>query len=264
MQLTLGEVATATGAIAQNIDLSLYAAGWSIDSRTAAAGELFFAIEGDVHDGHRFVQEVIGRGAIGAVVRRDYESNVLPLLRVPDTLGALQESAAFARRKWNGRVVGVTGSAGKTGTKDIIAELLGTKYRVGKTVGNFNNHIGLPLSVLRIPCQSEIGVFELGMNHAGEIRALARIAQPHIGVVTNVGYAHVEFFESIDGIAAAKRELIEALPENGTAILNADDHRVVRFRDSHTGRSITYGFSEGADVRATEVHQTRDGAQFTV
>jgi UDP-N-acetylmuramoyl-tripeptide--D-alanyl-D-alanine ligase len=185
-----------------------------------------------------------------------------PELVVPDTERALQDLGGWARQKWGGRVIGVTGSAGKTTTKDAIAHLLETELPTGKTSGNFNNHVGVPLSLLRLPDGCRAGVIEMGMNHAGEIRRLAEIAKPEIGVVTNVGYAHVEFFDSIEGIAAAKRELIEGLPPDGIAVLNADDSRVSRFREVHPGRSITFGFSEGADVRAVNVEFGSAGSRF--
>ncbi len=202
---------------------------------------------------------------MAAVVSEPIEIAAGPLLKVRDTVQALQQLAQRARQLWGRPVVAVTGSAGKTSTKDIIASLLSVRLRVGKTAGNFNNHIGLPLSLLRIPSDAEVGVIEIGMNHAGEIRQLSAIAEPQIGVVTNVGYAHLEAFDSIDGIAAAKRELIEALPSTGVAVLNADDPRVLAFRDSHPGETVTFGFSEHADVRAQEVSNAIPEAQhFTV
>ncbi len=186
------------------------------------------------------------------------------VLEVTDTVAALQRLAQSTRRKWGNPVVAVTGSAGKTSTKEIIASLLSVRFAVGKTVGNFNNHIGLPLTLLRIPETAEVAVIEMGMNHAGEIRDLAAIAMPQIGVVTNVGYAHIEAFDSVEGIAAAKRELIEALPTDGVAVLNADDQRVIGFRAFHSGKTSTYGIGNSADFRAQDLAGGPDGAAFTV
>jgi UDP-N-acetylmuramoyl-tripeptide--D-alanyl-D-alanine ligase len=223
------------------------------------------------------VEAALAAGAVGAVVEGAEKRGQTPfpttgkgvsplfsadLLTVPDTLAALQSLAGWARTRWGRTVIGVTGSAGKTTTKDAIAHVLGSQIEVGKTVGNFNNHVGVPLSILRLPDDSRAGVLEIGMNHAGEIRDLAAIARPEIGVVTNVGHAHVEFFDSIEGVALAKRELIEALPADGVAVLNADDARVARFRDVHPGRTVTYGFSELADMRAEEVQSGCDGTRF--
>jgi UDP-N-acetylmuramoyl-tripeptide--D-alanyl-D-alanine ligase len=185
-----------------------------------------------------------------------------PELVVGDTERALQDLAAWARQRWGGRVIGVTGSAGKTTTKDAIAHLLETELAVGKTNGNFNNHVGVPLSLLRLPDACRVGVIEMGMNHAGEIRRLAEIAKPDIAVVTNVGYAHVEFFDSIEGIAAAKRELIEGLAPDGVAVLNADDPRVAAFGAVHPGRSVTFGLSERSDVRGEDVQFGAAGSRF--
>jgi len=237
-------------------------AGWSVDTRTQNVGDVYFALRGPNHDGHDYIAMAREKGASAVVVERSTGSG--GELVVGDTLRALQGLGAWTRRTWGGTVVGVTGSAGKTTTKDAIAHVLETELPVGKTVGNFNNHVGVPLSILRLPDACKVGVLEIGMNHAGEIRELAAIAQPDMGVVTNVGYAHVEFFESIEGVAAAKRELIEGLPSGGVAVLNADDARVLRFRDSHPGRSVTFGFSKDADVRAEAVEFRTGSTRFRV
>ena len=241
--------------------------GWSVDSRTVEPGDLFFALRGPNHDGNAYVTDALRKGAAAAVIdEQDYlrTNDMRPLLIVPNSLVALQQIAAWARNHWGGEVVAVTGSAGKTSTKDVIAEMLSVKMPAGKTIGNFNNHVGVPLSILRLPAAARVAVLEIGMNHAGEIRDLSAIARPRIGVVTNVGHAHMEAFDSIEGVAAAKRELIEALPIDGVAVLNADDPLVIRFREVHRGRTITYGLSEGADVRAEQVQYTADGARFQV
>lgn len=239
------------------------ASGWSIDSRTVNPGDVFFAIKGEIHDGHAFVATAFERGALAAVVSEPVNAPY-PVFRVPDTLVSLQQLGLWARRRWAKPIVAVTGSAGKTTTKDIIAQLLGTRLEVGKTAGNLNNHLGLPLSLLRLPESAQVGVLELGMNHTGEIRFLASLAEPQIAVVTNVGYAHIESFSSIDGIALAKRELVEALPASGTAVLNADDARVTAFRDVHPGRAITYGVSHNAEIRAEDVTLGTEGVEFSV
>ncbi len=267
MDFSLAQVQEATGAQTLNANGALRVAGWSIDSRTLNEGDLFFAIKGEHFDGHAFVGAAFERGAAAAMVSERADHFRLlprPLLYVPDTLHALQALAGWAREQWGRPVVAVTGSAGKTSTKDIIAACLAVRFRTGKTVGNLNNHLGLPLTLLRLSDDAEVAVLELGMNHAGEIRGLAEIAQPQVGVVTNIGYAHVEFFDSIEGVAAAKRELIEALPRTGVAVLNADDERVQSFREIHPGRSITYGMCPRADIRAENLDLHAGGAGFTV
>ncbi|MEX2263473.1 MAG: UDP-N-acetylmuramoyl-tripeptide--D-alanyl-D-alanine ligase [Bryobacteraceae bacterium] len=234
--------------------------GWSVDTRTLAPGDLYFALRGPNHDGHDYLSAAMERGAAGVVVETGRAGGISPALEVDNPLRALQRLAAEARREWGGTVIGVTGSAGKTTTKDAIAHLLAA----GKTEGNLNNHVGVPLSILRLPEACRAAVLEMGMNHAGEIRALCEIAAPDIGVVTNAGYAHVENFDSIEDVARAKRELIQALPRGGTAVLNADDPRVAKFGDAHAGRSITFGFSPGADVRATEMVPGGEWVRFCV
>jgi UDP-N-acetylmuramoyl-tripeptide--D-alanyl-D-alanine ligase len=236
------------------------AGGWSVDTRTQNPGDVFFALRGPNFDGHDFVPAAVTGGAGAVVVEQAMGAS--GELVVGDSLVALQHLAGWARGQWGGKVIGVTGSAGKTTTKDAIAHLLAVDFPVGKTVGNLNNHVGVPLSILRLPDDSRVGVLEMGMNHAGEIRALAEIARPEIGVVTNVGYAHAESFDSVEGVAAAKRELIEGLPGDGVAVLNADDPRVRRFRETHPGRSVTFGFSECAEVRAEGVDQQGGVTRF--
>jgi UDP-N-acetylmuramoyl-tripeptide--D-alanyl-D-alanine ligase len=202
---------------------------------------------------------------VAVVVDREVDGSAAPpgrILRVADSLQALQQLAARARQSWAGRVVAVTGSAGKTTTKDLIAEMLSEKYITSKSQGNLNNHVGAPLSLLRIEDAAEIAVIEMGMNHAGEIRELAALATPETGVVTNVGPAHMESFDSLDAVAAAKRELIDALPADGTAVLNADDPRVLQF--PHPGRTVRFGVSPDADVRGEDVEVSPSGVRFRV
>ncbi len=236
--------------------------GWSIDSRTVAPGDCFFALRGPTHDGHDFVAGVFERGAALAIVERPCDVRGLQL-QVPDAAIALQSLGGGARRLWNGTVVGVTGSAGKTTTKDTIAALLATAIPTGRNLGNLNNHLGLPLSILRLDDKCRVAVLEMGMNHEGEIRDLASIAAPQIGVVTNVGWAHAENFEDgIAGIARAKSELIGALPPQGIAVLNADDEYVRGMAKLHPRRSILFGFASDAEVRAENVHLGPEGARF--
>jgi UDP-N-acetylmuramoyl-tripeptide--D-alanyl-D-alanine ligase len=258
MTLEIQKVAAAIGA--SGVPPEGSASGWSVDTRTQNSGDAYFALRGPNHDGHDFLQAARERGASALVVERS--GGLERELLVSDTLCALQSLGAWARVQWGGTIVGVTGSAGKTTTKDAIAHVLAPEMRTGKTVGNFNNHVGVPLSILRLPDDCTVAVLEMGMNHAGEIQRLAEIARPQIGVVTNVGYAHVEFFSGIEGVAAAKRELIEGLPRDGVAVLNADDPHVREFGAVHPGKSITFGFSEGADVRAEAAEFGADGVSF--
>jgi UDP-N-acetylmuramoyl-tripeptide--D-alanyl-D-alanine ligase len=245
VEAVLGEHALTLPADAQAGDVAI--TGWSTDTRTIVPGDLFFALSGPNFDGSAFVDEAFARGAVAAV--KD------------DALCALQKLAAWARDSWDGDIVAITGSAGKTSTKEVIADLLSTRLPVGRTTGNFNNHIGVPLSLLRLPDEARVGVIEIGMNHAGEIRDLAKIARPRVAVVTNIGYAHVENFEDgLEGVTRAKRELVESLPADGIAVLNADDARVEQF--THAGETITFGIDHAADVRAEDVVFTETGARF--
>src|SRR5579871_3807799 len=236
------------------------AQAYSIDSRTVRPGELFFAVKGERLDGHDFVAPAMEKGAIAAIVRKDQLDRFADksrLLFVEDTLVALQTLATAVRKVWGKPLIGVTGSAGKMTTKEAIAHVLGSKRRVLKSEGNFNNHFGLPLMLLKLEPEHDLAVIEMGMSHAGEIRALAKIAQPEIGVVTNVAPVHLEFFDSLAGIARAKYELIESLPSSGTAVLNADDEYVSQFGREFKGKVVMYGIGAIAgahiEVRAENV-----------
>lgn len=267
MKLTLAKIAEFTGASGEFAAQEI-ATGYSIDSRTTSLGQLFFAVKGDRLDGHDFVDQALEKGAIGAVVRRDQLARYVDknrLLTVNDTLLALQCLAAVVRKQWGKPLIGVTGSAGKTTTKEGIAHVLSTKFRVLKSEGNFNNHFGLPLMLLKLEPEHDVAVIEMGMSHAGEIRALAKIAQPEIGVVTNVAPVHLEFFDSIAGIARAKYELVESLPPSGVAVLNADDEYVSQFGRDFKGKVVTYGTSPSSHVRAENiVPRGVEGVDFDV
>jgi UDP-N-acetylmuramoyl-tripeptide--D-alanyl-D-alanine ligase len=271
MNLTLAEAAIGAGAVleapasAANAG-ALVACGYSIDSRTVSSGELFFAVRGERLDGHDFVLAAIQRGAVAAVVSRARVATLpdaalaVPLLIAEDPLIALQALAAHVRRQWGRRVVAVTGSAGKTTTKEAIAAALGAKFSVHKSQGNLNNGFGLPLQLLRIEPQHEVAVIEMGMNHAGEIASLARIASPDWGVVTNVGTAHIEnFADGQAGIARAKLELVDALPATGVAFLNCDDPYVSQFGRDFPGRVVYFGAGPCADPQLLEAAEDLAG-----
>ena len=255
MKLPLSKIEEFLGATGE-CELKEVAQGYSIDSRTIRSGELFFAVKGERFDGHDFVHQALERGAVSAVVRKDQLARFpvkTCLLAVDETLTALQTLATAVRRVWGKPVVGVTGSAGKTTTKAAIAHVLATRYPVLKSEGNFNNHFGLPLMLLKLQPEQQMAVIEMGMSHAGEIAALAKIAQPEIGVVTVVAPVHLEYFDSLAGIARAKYELIESLPPGGTAVLNADDEYVSQFGRDFPGKVVLYGTRKAADVRAENI-----------
>ena len=267
MKLSLSKIAEFVST-AGEFSLDEVAQGYSIDSRTVGAGQLFFAVKGERLDGHDFVEAALERGALAAVVRKDqlgrYPARAR-LLAVEDTLVALQTLAMAVRKLWGKPLVGVTGSMGKTTTKEAIAHVLSTRFRVLKSEGNFNNHFGLPLMMLKLEPEHDVAVIEMGMSHAGEIRALAKIAQPEVGVVTNVAPVHLEFFDSVAGIARAKYELVESLSGNGTAVLNADDEYVSQFGRDFKGKVVMYGTRATADVRAENVRSLgAEGTEFDV
>jgi len=271
VNLTLAEAAIGAGAVLETPSSvanagALVVTGYSIDSRTVSPGELFFAVRGERFDGHDFVAPAFERGAVAAVVSRARAASLpdaalaRPLLIAEDPLLALQSLAAQVRRQWGRRVVAITGSAGKTTTKEAVAAALGAKFNVLKSRGNLNNGFGLPLQLLRLTAEHEVAVVELGMNHSGEIAALARIATPDWGVITNVGTAHIENFkEGQAGIARAKFELIAALPTNGVAFLNCDDAYAAQFgRDFH-GRVVYFGSGPCADPQILSVDEDLGG-----
>src|SRR5882762_4253391 len=246
MRWTVEEVARALGSKPPGgLDPLARLAGVSIDSRTVSHGELFVAIHGPRHNGHSFIVAALDAGALAGVVAQDRMAGFAEpvrskLLAVGDTLAALQRLAQAVRTRWGRRLAGVTGSAGKTTTKEILAALLASRFSVLKSEGNLNNEYGLPLQLLRLDDSDEAAVVELGMSHAGELRRLAEIARPDVGVVTRV--------------APVKRELIEGLSgSDSVAILNADDPRVARFAEAAPGRVMTFGFSSSAEFRAERI-----------
>jgi UDP-N-acetylmuramoyl-tripeptide--D-alanyl-D-alanine ligase len=274
MKLGLGQIAEWIDADG-SFDPLAEAIGYSIDSRSISDGDLFFAIRGKQFDGHDYVEDALINGAVAAVVVADWmkpasvsEKKVLRL-RCCDReciIQAMQQLARQVRRRWGRQIIGVTGSAGKTTTKEFIAMVLGARYNVLSSEGNRNNYIGMPLQLLRLEPEHEVAVLELGMNHTGEIRALATIAAPNWGVVTNVSEAHIEHFTAgLEGIARAKYELVEALPTEGIAVLNADDPRVCKFRNGMAHRAILYGTKRSANVRAIEIKDLGiAGTEFVV
>ncbi len=262
--LTATEIAAATGGrLVRPSGRSIR--GAAVDSRIVAPGNLFVALPGETTDGHRFLGDAIAAGAAALLVREaEWSSGPgtdltmadmsdVAIVAVPDTLMGLHGVARAWRDRFSPLVVGVTGSIAKTSTKEAIATVLAERYATLKSEGNANNEVGLPLTVLRMGPEHEAAVLEMGMYVGGEIAQLAAIAQPRIGVVTAVREVHLSRIGSIDDVARAKAELVEALPPDGTAVLNADDARVVGMRARTEARTITYGFSPQADVRAEEV-----------
>src|ERR1700761_7958179 len=225
---TLEEVARYSGGRVLKGDPGLSVDRLHTDTRPLHEGDCFVALRGDRFDGHTFVSQVRNRGAVAALVS-ERPTNIadlpddLALVEVPDTLEGLQRFAAEYRRSLTARVVGITGSSGKTSTKELVAAVLRVRFKTKATEGNLNNHIGVPLTLIRLDEDDQYGVVEMGMNHPGEIAPLAHMAAPEIGVISSIGPAHIEFFEDQAGIAAEKAELIAALPEDGLAVLNSDD-----------------------------------------
>jgi UDP-N-acetylmuramoyl-tripeptide--D-alanyl-D-alanine ligase len=227
-----------------------------IDSREVKTDSVFFAIKGERLDGHTFLDQALKTGQ-GAIVS-EVPANVPPdkgIVRVGDTTVALQMLARAIRRKFDFTLIGITGSAGKTTTKEMIATLVATERRTFKSWGNFNNLIGCPLCIDNTPDDAEVVVSEMGMNHKGEIAQLAGWTRPNVGVYTNIGPVHIEFFGTVEKIAEAKKELLENVPDDGTVIVNNDNEHVVRISKDFKGRKLTYGIDHDAQYRATDLRE---------
>jgi len=271
MKLTLGDIATLLGSQCGSSERMVN--GYSLDSRSIGPGQLFFAMRGPRFDGHRFLAQAFERKAAGAVVENAFFDQAPPelkpaLIPVESPLESLQHLARAVRRKWGRPLIAVTGSTGKSTTKEMIAALLGRRFAVHRSAGNLNNHYGLPLTLLGLDPEHEIAVMELAMSAAGEIAHLTLIAEPETGVVTNVAPVHLEFFDSVDSIAKAKRELVENLSSRGgppTAVLNYDDVRVRKFAEGFEGQVVTFGMGSGADFQALWVKPGEGiGSEFRV
>ena len=252
LELTLGWVAEAMEA-GRPRDADAVVGDVVTDSRVLREGDLFIALRGPRYDGHAFVDEVLGRGAVGVVVEAGRGGAAGRAIEVDDTLVALQRLAHAIRTAAGTKVVAITGSAGKTTTKEAIAELLASRFQVVRNEGNLNNHIGLPLSLMQLRAGPDVAVMELGMNHAGEISRLVEIASPDVRVWTNVGDAHLGFFASADAIADAKAEILQDAGPDTLLVCNADDARVMARVGAFPGRTLTFGRTEGAAVRARSV-----------
>ncbi|HZV59131.1 MAG TPA: UDP-N-acetylmuramoyl-tripeptide--D-alanyl-D-alanine ligase, partial [Candidatus Eremiobacteraceae bacterium] len=272
MRWTIKQVAEAVGSAAwPEADAMARLAGVSIDSRTVCAGELFVAIHGPRHDGHDHVAAALDRGAMAAMVAEAQlsrypgwmQSRCIP---VADTLVALHQLARAVRKEWGKKIAGVTGSVGKTTTKEILAALLGARLRVLKSEGNFNNAYGLPLTLFRLEETHDAAVLEMGMSEPGELKQLASIALPDVAIVTRVSPAHLSNFISLEEIAWAKRELVEGLNgANSLAVLNADDPRVTAMASRAPGKVIFYGVENPANFRAEEIEDRGAlGSAFTL
>ena len=258
---TSAEIAAATGGTA-NADFVV--SGVTFDSREVGPGDLFVALRGATTDGHRFLDQARAQGAAGALVGADWDG---PQVRVADTMAALAAVAQASRARMAGRVIGVTGSVGKTGTKEALFAALDRSApgEVHRSVKSYNNHTGVPLSLARMPRAMRFGVFEMGMNHAGELSALTRIVRPHCALITAIAPAHIEFFKDESGIADAKAEIFEGLEPGGTAIVPFDSVHYPRLRaaaERYAGRVVSFGSGAGADVRALESMRTRTGGTY--
>ena len=264
--LSLSQIAKLAGVSLSSGDGSVMTSKVSTDSRTLKPGELFVALRGENFDGHNFVESAAKAGAAGAMVDSDWKGEVpgnFALIRTKDILQAYQQLAANYRESLTLKVVAITGSNGKTSTKDFTASVLGRRFRVTKTEGNFNNHVGLPRTILEATSWDEVAVWEIGMNHPGEIATLSKIAAPDVAIITNIGVAHIEFMGSREAIADEKGALVEAVKVGGTVILNADDPFTERIAARARAKVVLAGTTDGT-IRASEISQSEDGTEFTI
>src|SRR6202043_467791 len=252
--LPILQIAELSGAKLEQGDGKMLIERISTDSRTIKKGELFVALRGDNFDGHKFIEDAAKAGAAGAIVDLQWSGKVpakFTIVRAEDTLLAYQNLAANYRKGLSIRVLAITGSNGKTSTKDFAASVLGRKFRVTKTQGNFNNHVGLPRTILEATSNDEVAVWEIGMNHPGEVAPLAKIAAPNAAIVTNIGVAHIEFMGTREAIAKEKGALAEAVGVEGTVILNADDLFSEGIAKRTRARVVLAGIKNGV-LRATD------------
>lgn len=268
MQFTIKEICQALGSELVTVESAapdIVFSGISTDTRTVKPGDLFVALIGERFNGHDFLTKAVASGAAGLVVQDVCPAGPLklPVITVGNTLNALQNIARFHRLRYSIPVIAITGSNGKTTTKDMTAAILASRRSVLKTQANYNNEIGLPLTLLNLTEKHEAAVVEMGMRGLGEIKELAGIALPTVGVITNVGETHMELLGSLDNIAAAKAELVEAIPPEGLIVLNADNPYVLAMAGKARGRVLTYGLTEQADIRASEVVLGDGGSTFT-
>ena len=265
-RLSIFQIAEFAGAGVSSGDDKSFIDKISTDSRTLKRGELFVALRGENFDGHNFVESAAKAGAAGAIVDSTWKGKVpenFALILAEDPLQAYQNLAASYRRSLSLKVVAITGSNGKTSTKDFAAAVLARRFRVTKTEGNFNNHVGLPRTILEATSQDEVAVWEIGMNHPGEVAALAKLAAPDVAILTNIGVAHIEFMGSRETIAAEKGALMEAVDAQGTVVLNADDPFTPGMAARARAKVILAGTTAGT-IRASEISQSGSGTDFTI
>src|SRR5437868_8360388 len=264
--LSILQIAELSGAKLEQGDGKILIERISTDSRTIKKGDLFVALRGENFDGHKFVEATAKAGAAGAIIDLKWNGKIpakFAIIRAEDTLLAYQNLAANYRKALSIKVLAITGSNGKTSTKDFAASVLGRKFRVTKTQGNFNNHVGLPRTILEATSNDEVAVWEIGMNHPGEVAPLAKIAAPNAAIITNIGVAHIEFMGTREAIAKEKGALAEAVPAEGTVILNADDPFSQGIAEQRRAHVIFAGTKEGT-VRAIDIQQSADGSEFTI